>query len=288
MKLIKELKNKNKIVSESTCEAAYQEENTGCTIKFVFRGSEDCEINKRKLSIYPDTFAVFNEGSTFTSRINSITPVNTFSVSFGHQFINDFHQNYFNTHEQQLDGKQNATKPMFVESLYPFVGDMRFNILHLKNQIDNGQNDEMLINEYMHHCLLNYYKIYNNEFIQKLDRLSFSKTKTREEILKRLTRAKEYMSSNFNQKLTLEEISEQACLSVNHLLRTFKEAYDMSPYQFLIKLRLNRAKYLLQTTSYPLHEIVNLIGFECPSSFIRLFKSTFNVTPLKYKKSSLN
>jgi AraC family transcriptional regulator len=288
MKLVKELKNKNKIISESTCEAAYQQENTGCTIKFVFKGFEDCEINKRKLSIYPDTFIAFNEGSNYSSRIDSITPVNTFSVSFAHQFINDFHQTYCNTHEQQLDGKKVESKPIFVESLYPFIGDMRFNILHLKSQIDNGQNDEMLINEYMYHCLLNYYKIYNIEFTQKLDRLSFTKTKTKEEILKRLTIAKEFMSSNFNQKLILEDIADQACLSVNHLLRTFKEAYDMSPYQFLMRLRLNRAKYLLQTTSYPLNEIVNLIGFECTSSFIRLFKSTFNVTPLKYKKNSLN
>jgi AraC family transcriptional regulator len=288
MKLIKELKNKNRIISEITCESEYQQKNTGCTIKFVFKGSEDCEINKRKLSIYPDTFAVFNEGSNFISRVDSITPVNTLSVSFGHQFITDFHQTYCNTHEQQLDGKQHSSNPMFVESLYPFGGDMRFNMLHLKNQIDNGQSDEMLINEYMYHCLFNYYKIYNTEFTQKLDRLSFAKTKTKEEILKRLTLAKEYISSNFNQKLTLEDIADQACLSVNHLLRTFKEAYDMSPYQFLMKLRLHRAKYLLQTTSYPLHEIVNLIGFECSSSFIRLFKSTFNITPLKYKKSRLN
>lgn len=289
MKLVKELKNKNVIISETTCESEYQQKNAGCTIKFVFNGSEDCEINKRKLSIHPDTFAIFNEGSSFTSKVDSITPVNTLSVSFGNEFMTDFHQTYCNTHEQQLDGKQQAlSKPMFVESLYPFVGDMRFNIMHLKHQIDNGQSDEMLINEYMHHCLYNSYKIYNTEFTKKLDRLSFTKTTTKEEILKRLILAKEFIRSNFNQKLTLEDIASQACLSVNHLLRTFKEAYDMSPGQFLIKLRLNRAKYLLQTTSYPLHEIVNLVGFECPSSFIRLFKSTFNITPLKYKKSRLN
>lgn len=288
MRYVRELKNQNRIVSEHTCASSHQQENGSCTIKFVFKGAEDCEVGRRKLRIYPDSFAIFNEGSNFSSRIDSITPVNTLSVSFGRQFIHDFHQSYCNSHAEQLDGKLNMTSPLFLESLYPFGGDMRFNIMHLKKQIDNGQGDEMLINEYLYHCLLNYYQIYQKEYTQKLDQLSFTKTRTREEILKRLTVAKEYMSSNFDQKLTLESIAENACLSVNHLLRTFKEAYQLSPYQFLMNLRLNRAKHLLQTTNYSLNEVVNTIGFECTSSFIRLFKAHFKVTPLKYRKVRFN
>ncbi|MGN7987314.1 AraC family transcriptional regulator [Pedobacter jeongneungensis] len=288
MRYVKELSNRNKIVSESTCDAIYEQQNDAYTIKFVFSGAEDCEINKRRFSIYPDTFAVVNAGTNFCSKIDSINPVNTFSVSFGEHFFSDFHHTLSASHENLLDGKEVKSRPAFTESLYPFTGDMRFNVQHLKNQLDKGLKDEMLINEYMYHCLLNYYKIYDREVVQKLDKLSFIKTKTREEVLKRLTLAKEYISSNYNQNITLENIAEQACLSVNHLLRTFKEAYEISPYQFLMQLRLNRAKRLLQTTSYSLNEIVGLVGFECPSSFIRLFKNTFNITPLKYKKSKLN
>lgn len=288
MRYVKELSNRNKIVSESTCEALYERQNEAYTIKFVFDGAENCEINKRKFNIYPDTFAVVNAGSSFSSKIDSISPVNTFSVSFGEHFIQDFHRSFSHSHENLLDRTADQEMPAFMESLYPFMGDMRFNVLHLKKQLDNGLKDEMLINEYLYHCLLNYYKIYDKEVIQKLDKLSFIKTKTRQEVLKRLTRAKEFISSNYDQNITLEQIAEQACLSVNHLLRTFKEAYETSPYQFLMQLRLNRAKKLLQTTSYSLNEIVGLVGFECPSSFIRLFKHTFNITPLKYKKSRLN
>ncbi|WP_293306773.1 helix-turn-helix transcriptional regulator [Pedobacter sp. UBA5917] len=288
MRYVKELSNRNKIISEHTCEALYEQQNDAYTIKFVFNGAEDCEINKRRFCIYPDTFAVVNAGTNFCSKIDSINPVNTLAVSFGENFIKDFHHTFSSSNESLLDGKEVKEAPAFIESLYPFTGDMRFNVLHLKKQLDKGLKDEMLINEYMYHCLLNYYKIYDREVVQKLDRLSFIKTKTREEVLKRLTLAKEYICSNYDQNITLEDIAEQACLSVNHLLRTFKEAYETSPYQFLMQLRLNRAKGLLQTTSYSLNEIVGLVGFECPSSFIRLFKNTFNITPLKYRKSKLN
>jgi len=288
MRYVKELSNRNKIVSENTCEVCHEQQSEAHTIKFVFNGTENCEINKRQFNIYPDTFAVVNAGTNYSSKIDSLSPVNTFSVSFGESFIKDFHHTFTSSAENMVDGNKDQEMPAFIESLYPFNGDMRFNVLHLKNQLDNGLKDEMLINEYMYHCLLNYYKIYDREVVQKLDKLSFIKTKTRQEVLKRLTLAKEYISSNYNHNITLEDVAEQACLSVNHLLRTFKEAYDTTPYQFLMQLRLNRAKKLLQTTSYSLNEIVGLVGFECPSSFIRLFKHTFNITPLKYKKSTLN
>lgn len=285
MKYVKEFTNKNKIVAESTCEATYTQKSSPYTFKFVFKGSEECVLARRRLSIYPDTFAIFNEGSDFTSRVDSITPVQTFSVSFATDFVNDFHQHYCSSHSELLNRSDNRSGPVFSNSLYPFEGDMRFTLLHLKNKIEGGMDDEMLLNEYMSHCLYNYYRIYQKEYTQKIDRLSFSKPKTREEIFRRLILAKEYISSNYNRQITLEDVASQACLSVNHLLRTFKEAYHQSPYQFLMQLRLSRAKNLLQTTTYPLHEIVNLVGFECTSSFIRLFKSAYHVTPLKFKKN---
>jgi AraC-like DNA-binding protein len=287
MKYVKELSNRNKIVSETTCEAISEQKNAAYTIKFVFSGTEECEIHKRKLSIYPDSFAVLNAGTTYSSKIDSITPVNTFSISFEEKFLQDFQQSISGSTAQLLDHETTEQTPGFIESLYPFNGNMRYNITHLKNQLDRGLDDEMLINEYLHHCLLNYHSIYNKEVLQKMERLSFIKSKTKQEVLKRLTLAKEYINSNYNQNILLENIADHACLSVNHLLRTFKEAYEISPYQYLIQLRLARAKKLLQNTAYPLHEIVGLVGFECPSSFIRLFKSTFNITPAKYKRMKM-
>ena len=166
MRYVKELSNRNKIISESTCEALYEQQNDAYTIKFVFNGTEDCEINKRKFSIYPDTFAVVNAGTNFSSKIDSISPVNTFSVSFGENFIKDFHHTFSNSNESLLAGKEAQETPPFIESLYPFSGDMRFNVLHLKSQLDKGLKDEMLINEYLYHCLLNYYKIYDKRWLR--------------------------------------------------------------------------------------------------------------------------
>lgn len=286
MRYVKELSNRNKIVSENTCKSFFKpSDREAYTLKFVFAGEEKCTVNKRNISIFPDSFIVLNHGTDYNTTIDSITPVNTLSLAFDASFVKDFSSTCQLSDENLLDGKS-KNAPLFLETLYPFVGDMKYNVLHLKSQIDKGLDNEMLINEYLHHCLLNYYGIYHKEITQKVNRLSFIKTKTKEEIIKRLVLAKEYINSNYNTDVSLDDISAYCCLSVNHLLRTFKEAYGISPYQYLMQLRINRAKHLLKTTDYPLGEIVGLIGFENTSSFIRLFKNSVCMTPSKFRKET--
>ncbi len=113
----------------------------------------------------------------------------------------------------------------FMETIFPFSGDMKYNILHLKNHLEQDAPDDLLINEYLHHCLINYYKVYKKEVVDKSEKLIFLNSSTKVEILKRLTLAKEYIIANFNKNIELEDIARHACLSVNHLLRTFKQAY---------------------------------------------------------------
>lgn len=105
-----------------------------------------------------------------------------------------------------------------------------------------------------------------------------------QEILRRLSIAKAYMVINYHRNVLLGDVALEACLSVNHLLRTFKQAYGESPHQFLTRVRLEQAKYYLLNTRYPVGEIVDMVGFECPSSFIRLFKSAFKTTPGAYRE----
>lgn len=284
MRYVKELSNRNKIVSESTCKADFRSaDNAAYTIKFVFKGSECCTVNTRKLNIFPDSFVILNAGTNYHSEIDSITPVNTFSVCLDSLFVQDFSTLFMQNCDQLLERKEPVGNTLFTEALYPFKGDIWYNIHHLRNQISGGLDNEMLMNEYLHHCLLNYYKIYQQEVAQKMNSLHFTRAKTREEILKRLLLAKDFINSNFNQAVSLEAISANCFLSVNHLLRTFKEAYGISPYQYLMRLRVQRARYLLKETDYPINDIVCLVGFENVSSFIRLFKQLVGETPFKYR-----
>ncbi|MDP3469758.1 MAG: AraC family transcriptional regulator [Daejeonella sp.] len=286
MKYLRVLKNKNQISSETVKQAYYPEHISNFSMQMVFSGNSTYDIGKRHLNLYPDCFLALNKGTQYSSKVDSNIPVNMLSISFAPEFLSDFYRTQHKNINALLDDPFNSTEHsegFFLETIYPFSGDMKYNILNLKNQLELESPDDLLINEYLHHSLINYFKIYNKEVSNKSENLSFLNKSTKIEILKRLTFAKEYISSNYNKNIALDDIAQTACLSVNHLLRTFKQAYGISPHQYLIKVRINRSKYLLINTKYTLNEIVEIVGFECPSSFIRLFKTMNGITPGKYR-----
>ncbi|MEO6523075.1 MAG: helix-turn-helix transcriptional regulator [Mucilaginibacter sp.] len=290
MDYIKTLRNNNKILSETRAHRFQTQSTSDFSIRFALTGNESYRLGRRELSVYPDSFLILNKGTQYISKIDSNTPVESFALTFDQHFLADFNRSYTLSDVSLLDEPQHGAGlgfgMDFNETIYPFAGDMLFNVNHLKNNLDNGLQDELLINEYLNHCLINYYRIYKNEVDNKVDKLNFSSQSTKIEILKRLNLAKDYMYSNYNKNIALDDLAKHACLSVNHLLRTFKQAFSLSPHQFLIQLRLQRAKMLLKTTHYSINEVVCMVGFECPSSFIRLFKGKYKTTPMKYRQAA--
>jgi AraC-like DNA-binding protein len=288
MEYLRTLRNNNVIYS-GTRNNYNQQTTSDFSLRFVFSGNERYNIGKRQLSIHNDSFLILNKGTHYTSTVESAIPVQSLGISFDDKFLQDFKNGWQLKDDTLLNLNKypsiNRYEHEFDETIYPFKGDLFFNVNHLKHHLDRGLQDELLINEYLHHCLINYFQIFNEEIFQKAQRLNFLSKSTKIEILRRLNLAKEYLYSNYNTNVSLDELAEYACLSVTHLLRTFRQAFHQTPHQFLVQIRLQRAKDLLKNTDYPVNEIVNMIGFDCPSSFIRLFKDRFQTTPLKYRLS---
>lgn len=285
MKKIRILSNQNKIYSETTCEAFYQNEKSDFSIRLAFTGNEEYQLPGKALKIYPGYFLVLNEGTCYQRKIDTDTPASTFSVQFSSKFLGDFHQTAVRSNDDLLDlpSEWNSPCPTFHETLYPFKNDLMYTLMHLKNHFDAAENNELLMNEYLYHALFLFYKIYNREIHINTNQLNLVKPCTRKEIFKRLNNAKDYMISNYSRFISIEEVSRAACISECHLYKLFKELYNCSPHQYLLKVRLQRAKHLLNHTDYSVNEIVSMVGFENSSSFIRLFKRNFAATPKEYR-----
>lgn len=284
MEYTKILDNRNKITSHYNWKSS-PESTTSFTMRFVFGGSEICSIGRRRLSLQHDSFIVLNKGTQFTANSETDTFVNAFFISFDDDFLNEFND-LLVPKDKIFGGKYGSESPLqseLIETVYPLRPEMKQAVLTLKEYLDNGGNDDDVLSECLCKCLLNYFRIYKEEILNKAKKLNFLHYSTRIEILRRLNLAKEYLYANYNRNVNLDNLADHACLSVNHLLRTFKLAYNQSPHQFLIQLRLQRAQLLLTKTEYPVYEIVNMVGFKCTSSFIRLFRTRYKTTPLKYR-----
>ncbi|WP_316747842.1 AraC family transcriptional regulator [Pedobacter gandavensis] len=279
------LVDKNEVIMESAYESAHQATTGKYEIQMIFNGAAAYTIANRELNLYSGNFIFLNQDTSYHRKIDSMLKVDSMSVLFDPDFVLDFEYVRNAKAELLLDEPISTERkaPVFVEAIYPLEGDMKFNLLNLKKHLDQGCQDNLLLNTYLEHALHNYYALYDAEVTHREASLKFLSHTTKSEILRRLSIARDYIISNYNKNICLEEIARIACLSVNHFLRTFKQAYHQSPHQFLTSIRLRQAKYFLRNTDYPVNEIVDIVGFECPSSFIRLFRNSFQVTPGQYR-----
>ena len=94
-----------------------------------------------------------------------------------------------------------------------------------------------------------------------------------------------YIQQSFTGEISLKEFGEQFHLSEKYISRYFKEHFHITLSQYVTYLRLEHAKQLLQDTDIPITEIAMQSGYQNVSYFIRSFKKTYGMSPLKYRKT---
>ena len=92
-----------------------------------------------------------------------------------------------------------------------------------------------------------------------------------------------YIQQNFTGKILLKEFGKQFHLSEKYISRYFKEYFHITISQYVTYLRLEHAKQLLQDTDIPVTEVAMQSGYQNVSYFIRSFKKTYGMSPLKYR-----
>lgn len=124
----------------------------------------------------------------------------------------------------------------------------------------------------------------NNRFI-KMSRIHNEAEKLRIDRYKTLI---SYMEEYFAEKITLEDLGELVNCNTQYLCRFFKEISGVSPIQYLIKYRITQAQDMLVNTTKSVLEISFDCGFDNVSYFIRQFKLHTDMTPGKYRQSSIS
>lgn len=93
-----------------------------------------------------------------------------------------------------------------------------------------------------------------------------------------------YISSHYEEPLSLESLSEQFFVSKCYLSRIFKEATGFTVTEYLNMCRIKQARHLLISTDLSITEVAGAVGYDTITYFERVFKSCTLITPLKYRK----
>ena len=92
-------------------------------------------------------------------------------------------------------------------------------------------------------------------------------------------RVLELIDASLDARLTVETLAREVGLSAAHFARAFKDTMGRAPHQFLLSLRLERARRLLEVPGAVLSDIAQRAGFADQSHLTRLFKREYGVTP---------
>ena len=93
----------------------------------------------------------------------------------------------------------------------------------------------------------------------------------------------DYISENYMNPITIDELSETVNLSKHYFMRFFKKYMGMTCIEYINDYRLNIAANLLLTTSIQITEVSADIGISNLSYFNRIFKKKYHVTPKEYR-----
>ncbi|MBE5855872.1 MAG: helix-turn-helix transcriptional regulator, partial [Lachnospiraceae bacterium] len=93
----------------------------------------------------------------------------------------------------------------------------------------------------------------------------------------------QYVDQHFTEDLSRETLSDLFYFDEDYITRLFKKETGLSFKNYVIEKRLSLAKDLLEHSSAPIHEIATRVGYDNYSYFTRLFKKTYQLTPIEYR-----
>ena len=86
--------------------------------------------------------------------------------------------------------------------------------------------------------------------------------------------------------MTLNQIANAASLSPNYFVRKFKDYTGYAPLQYVLIMKMERAKYLIEQSDQPIGKIMEKLGYYDSAHFSKLFKKYCGYSPKKFRELS--
>lgn len=102
----------------------------------------------------------------------------------------------------------------------------------------------------------------------------------------RISAAVSYIRHHLCDDLSVESLSNIACMSKDHFIRCFKKEMKETPVNYISRLRMEHAELLLITTNMSVKKIAESVGYMDSGYFIRVFRKFMGISPVKYRNRS--
>src|SRR5687767_8641696 len=248
------------------------------SIKSVMRGQVTWIVDGRDLVVDSDTFLILNDGQRYSMDIEIPRPIETCCAFFQQGFVERVAQDMTSPLQASLDAPSRSAPALsFLSRLHT---DRKGTILPRLRSLADRCSEQLQPSSFEEDFLILSQTVtaLHQDITSQIARVPAAKQSTQEELFRRLQIAREFLHGNVSERVSLEEVAREACLSRYHLHRAFKRTFRQTPHAYLTTLRLNRALCLLNE-GRSVTEASLEVGFTSMSAFSRLFRSRFGVSP---------
>ena len=95
-----------------------------------------------------------------------------------------------------------------------------------------------------------------------------------------------YLSDHYASNISLERLTQIACMGTTKLKTCFKKYYDCTITEYIQQRRMSQAEYLLAYTELTVGQVAQTIGYSTSSRFAELFRKSTGLLPLEYRKTA--
>jgi len=258
------------------------------SVKFAIRGEIDVETRHGVYRLNHRRFLVLNAYEPYTFQIAPKSTAQTCSLFFRSRYLASLQQALVTSDSQLLDaipGDDELSPHLeYPEVLVP-AGSHRVGagLSALFSAWQAGASQYCLSDRVrdVGEALIDL----RSRSLSQLDGIPAVKRSTREELFRRIQVAALFVRENYTKDIDLNEVARVAGMAPHHLHRTFRAANGVTLHQWLVRLRLDEAKRLVQETDMPISNVCHRVGYASLQSFTTLFRSHFGRPPAAFRRS---
>jgi len=268
----------NVVISASRRGHAFGPFAHGLSVKAAWRGREHYFLGSRRLSVDDDNYLILNEGARYSSAVDAAAPVESFSVFFRPQMVDEVFGPMRLPLGRHLDfGTAVPMRaPYFAEHLRAHDDLVSPLLRDIRMQVEAGEDDEIWYEEQLQ-LLLGRMIEAEHRFRDVAANITLVQASTRDELHRRVRIAADYIESSYTRPITLDDIAGVAHLSKYYLVRLFQQVHGITPHAYLRRKRLAVARRLIERTDLGLAEVAVMVGFGSRSAMFRQLRQRFGI-----------
>ncbi len=239
-------------------------------ILFVLKGSitlgvesETYRLNERELEIINP-----NEVYRIESKEDNLVLLIQIDPSFFERYYDDAKDTFYYTNSS-VDNIQEDEK---YNKLRTYISILLYEVVSKLDDYEDQIEDALL--DMMYHLLNQFHYLFYEEESLREDDIQ----------LERYHRIMKYLSNNYMNKVSLQDIAKQEFLSSQYLSYKIKEVFGHSFNEYLNQIRVEESTKLLLDTDKPIGEIAEDVGFSHARYYNKHFKIHYKCTPVQYRK----